>query len=267
MCIQHLARIWVQQGAAQLALESWRAPQGGPPAVMSSGDAPSSAPSAMWVVKEAFSSTIAFFKAERNFKMRWLHDDGFVGYSQMSSEKSVKVVRHRKYNKNRDYFVNMHQDSGTPKGTSLHRFNYYPEPTRGRESSTGFAAHRDLTTLTLLFSNDSEGFQICDPSGQWVDVPFVPGTILLLAGEFLHFYSNKRFIPVMHKVVVPSENHPGYRPRCSLIYFEYADDDTPMWPPGDDPASPDSPAPPSVKELLEKRLFKARVEGAKYTSS
>ncbi|KAG0726488.1 hypothetical protein GWK47_036433 [Chionoecetes opilio] len=217
MCIQHLARIWVQQGAAQLALESWRAPQGGPPAVMSSGDAPSSAPSAMWVVKEAFSSTIAFFKAERNFKMRWLHDDGFVGYSQMSSENGgrheVKLTR------------------------------------------------RFVIAATLCHP------QICDPSGQWVDVPFVPGTILLLAGEFLHFYSNKRFIPVMHKVVVPSENHPGYRPRCSLIYFEYADDDTPMWPPGDDPASPDSPAPPSVKELLEKRLFKARVEGAKYTSS
>ncbi|KAG0726988.1 hypothetical protein GWK47_035552 [Chionoecetes opilio] len=105
--------------------------------------------------------------------------------------------------------------------------------------------------------------QICDPSGQWVDVPFVPGTILLLAGEFLHFYSNKRFIPVMHKVVVPSENHPGYRPRCSLIYFEHADNDTPMWPPGDDP---DSPAPPSVKEHIEKLFLKARAEGAKYTS-
>ncbi|KAG0726987.1 hypothetical protein GWK47_035552 [Chionoecetes opilio] len=39
-------------------------------------------------VKEAFSSAIAFFKAERDFKMRWVvPDEGNVGYIAMSSEK------------------------------------------------------------------------------------------------------------------------------------------------------------------------------------
>lgn len=35
--------------------------------------------------------------------------------------------------------------------------------------------------------------QVLDSSGRWMDVPVVPGTVLLLVGEFLNFYSNKRF--------------------------------------------------------------------------
>ncbi|MPC16109.1 hypothetical protein E2C01_008924 [Portunus trituberculatus] len=78
-----------------------------------------------------------------------------------------------------------------------------------------------------------------------MDVPYVPGTILLLAGEFLHFHSYKRFKAPMHRVVVPSEHQPGKPHRCSLVRFEQPDLHQPMWPASEDPTIP---APLSVKD-------------------
>ncbi|KAG0711987.1 hypothetical protein GWK47_019417 [Chionoecetes opilio] len=66
----------------------------------------------------------------------------------------------------------------------------------------------------------------------------------------------------MHKVVVPMRTIQD-SPRCSLIYFEHADDDTPMWPPGDDP---DSPAPPSVKEHIDQAADEAAREATRTSS-
>lgn len=164
-------------------------------------------------------------------------------------------------NKERDYFVNMHQDSGTKKSMGGYRLNYYHMVTDGQEDATGFSAHSDLTTMSFLFSNDSEGFQVCDAAGQWIDVPFVPGTILVLVGEFLHLHSNKRFIPPLHRVVLPSDQHSGRPPRRTLVYFELADGHHPWWPHSDNPASP---APPSVKDYVDKRIGRAKEDGAKY---
>lgn len=158
--------------------------------------------------------------------------------------------------KPRDYFAKMHAE-----GTDVvYRFNYYPGCTSG-EGVVGMGAHIDYTTFTLLFSNGGGGFQVRDPSGQWVDLPNVPGTVLLMGGEFLTFYSNKRFKAPEHRVLLPSDEQQGRSSRLSLIFFLHADGHTPMWPPSDDPATP---PPPSVKEYLEKLTGKARAAGYKY---
>ena len=60
----------------------------------------------------------------------------------------------------------MHQDSGTDKSLTAYRFNYYPLAANGRENTTGFGAHTDFTTISFLFSNDSEGFQVSEQSSQ-----------------------------------------------------------------------------------------------------
>ncbi|KAK8398834.1 hypothetical protein O3P69_004138 [Scylla paramamosain] len=62
--------------------------------------------------------------------------------------------------KNRDYFVNMHQDSGTKNSLSSYRLNYYPLASGDQEDVVGFGAHTDYTTITLLFSNNSKGLQV-----------------------------------------------------------------------------------------------------------
>ncbi|KAK8398836.1 hypothetical protein O3P69_004140 [Scylla paramamosain] len=162
--------------------------------------------------------------------------------------------------KNRDYFVNMHQDSGTKNSLSTYRLNYYPLASGDQEEVVGFGAHADYTTITLLFSNDSKGLQVRDSAGQWVDVAYVPGTILLLAGEFLHFHSYKRFKAPMHRVVVPSEYQPGRLHRVTCGFFDHPDSHQPMWPPSEDPTSP---APPNVKDYLLAIMRRAVDIGAK----
>ncbi|KAK8398820.1 hypothetical protein O3P69_004130 [Scylla paramamosain] len=156
--------------------------------------------------------------------------------------------------KNRDHFVNMHLDSGTKNSLSTYRLNYYPLASGGREDTTGFGAHVDYSTITLIYSNDSEGLQVRDSAGRWIDVKCVPGTIILLAGEFLHFHSYKRFRPAMHRVVLPSEHQPRRPHRCTLIWFEHADSHQPMWPTSEDPTQP---APPGVKDFLMEKTTTA----------
>ncbi|XP_045131977.1 2-oxoglutarate-dependent dioxygenase 33-like [Portunus trituberculatus] len=162
--------------------------------------------------------------------------------------------------KNRDHFVNMHLESGTKNSCSIYRLNYYPLTSDGREDVTGFGAHIDFTTLSFIYNNGSKGLQIRDSAGQWIDVPYVPGTILLLAGEFLHFHSNKKFTLAMHRVVLPSKVQPGQPPRCTLIWFEHADSHQPMWPPSEDP---NQPAPPGVKDYLLEKINAAYKSGSR----
>lgn len=257
------------------------------------------------MIKEAFSSAVAFFKLEKTVKTRWAPVE-LLGYIDVNSEKfsdehhelhesflftpgsyglckdedppfltsvtpifplihaisrRVMITLAHSLSKDRDYFVDMHQYSGTNKGFSTYRLNYYPLVANGRENSTGFGAHIDFTTITFLFSNDSEGFQVCDSAGQWQDVPFVPGTILVIAGEFLHFYSNKRFKPPLHRVVLPNDHQPGRPPRNTLVFFEHADGHHPMWPPSNDPGSP---TPPSVKEYVNGKLYEVLEDAAKH---
>lgn len=45
---------------------------------------------------------------------------------------------------------------------SVYRFNYYPTSSNGQQNKIGFGAHRDITTITFLFSNDSDGFQVSE---------------------------------------------------------------------------------------------------------
>ena len=49
--------------------------------------------------------------------------------------------------------------------------------------------------VDIVIGATVHSWQVCDSAGQWIDVPYIPGTILLLAGEFLHFHSNKKFKP------------------------------------------------------------------------
>ena len=58
----------------------------------------------------------------------------------------------------------MHQESDTKEGKSCYRLNYYPVAASGREDAVGFGAHTDYTTITFLFSNASEGFQVSEES-------------------------------------------------------------------------------------------------------
>lgn len=80
----------------------------------------------------------------------------------------------------------------------------------------GLPEHTDSTLLTIIHqTNTSHGLQVYreDPS-IWVNVPPLPGTLIINVGDVLHVLSNGRFRPALHRAVVDGPNH-----RVSIVYL------------------------------------------------
>lgn len=85
---------------------------------------------------------------------------------------------------------------------------YYPVSTIGDESEQrfGVAPHTDFGMLTLLLQDDNGGLQVRDKSGEWIEAPPIPGTIVCNIGDLLQRWSNDRFVSTLHRVINRSGN-------------------------------------------------------------
>ncbi|KAF8661143.1 hypothetical protein HU200_057252 [Digitaria exilis] len=104
--------------------------------------------------------------------------------------------------------------------------NYYP-PCPEPELTMGCSAHSDPSFLTVLLrdahdeSPEAGGLQARLAGGEgWVDVPVVPGALLVNVGDLLHLVSNGRFRSVEHRVVA---NRSRDKARVSVACFCNAD--------------------------------------------
>ncbi|KAG4952535.1 hypothetical protein AAZX31_16G174400 [Glycine max] len=97
------------------------------------------------------------------------------------------------------------------KGHSI-LFHYYPscpEP----ELTMGTTRHSDPDFLTILLQDHIGGLQVLSHNG-WVDVPPVPGALVVNIGDLLQLISNDKFKSVEHRVLA---NRIG--PRVSVACF------------------------------------------------
>ncbi|MBM3785501.1 MAG: isopenicillin N synthase family oxygenase [Acidobacteria bacterium] len=92
---------------------------------------------------------------------------------------------------------------------------HYLEPPAGRTSRSGVAPHVDFSWLTLILQDETGGLETRTPEGVWMDVPPVPGTLVLHIGEVLQLVSRGRYPATPHRVV----NRPGSGSRVSLPFF------------------------------------------------
>nr|XP_053654427.1 uncharacterized protein LOC128703655 [Cherax quadricarinatus] len=90
----------------------------------------------------------------------------------------------------------MHQEVGTENSVPCLRVNHYPPvlSTLPEGTTTCFSAHTDYTTFTFIFQDNMGGLQVCDQDGKWLDAEPIPGTILILAGDFLKCYSDNKVV-------------------------------------------------------------------------
>ncbi len=96
------------------------------------------------------------------------------------------------------------------------RNQHYPAvggPDIHQENQFGIAPHSDHGFVTLLPVTDEPGLQIRSPSGNWLPANMVEGALIVNTGEFLHRWSNGRFIATPHRVVPPK------RDRYSIAFF------------------------------------------------
>lgn len=92
---------------------------------------------------------------------------------------------------------------------------YPPHPRDANEDTFGLAAHTDFGCITLLWQDENGGLQVKErQSGEWIEAPPIPGTLVINVGDLLGRWSNDRFASTPHRVI----NRSG-RERLSIATF------------------------------------------------
>lgn len=103
---------------------------------------------------------------------------------------------------------------------SLTKMIHYPPTPSG---GAGVNAHHDTGFITLLAPGPTPGLQVRNPTGDWIDVPAVPGTFVVNLGEMLQAMTGNYFVATPHRVITTSE-------RLSAAYFHGPSLDTELTP-------------------------------------
>ena len=93
------------------------------------------------------------------------------------------------------------------------RLTHYP-PVTAEPNQFGIAPHTDANFMTFLAQSDVPGLQVRTPDGEWVDVPYVPGSFAVNSGDMMQRWTNHRFKSAPHRALPPVD-----RPRYAIPYF------------------------------------------------
>ncbi|CAN1312051.1 1-aminocyclopropane-1-carboxylate oxidase homolog 1 [Linum perenne] len=91
-------------------------------------------------------------------------------------------------------------------------YHYYP-PCPQPELALGCVHHTDIDFLTVILQDQVGGLQVLRPNS-WIDVPYVPGALVVNIGDMLQLISNDKFISALHRVRAKNAG-----PRISIATF------------------------------------------------
>ncbi|CAN1311968.1 1-aminocyclopropane-1-carboxylate oxidase homolog 1 [Linum perenne] len=91
-------------------------------------------------------------------------------------------------------------------------YHYYP-PCPQPELALGCVHHTDIDFLTVILQDEVGGLQVLHHNS-WIDVPYVPGAMVVNIGDMLQLISNDKFISVLHRVRAKNVG-----PRISIATF------------------------------------------------
>jgi isopenicillin N synthase-like dioxygenase len=93
------------------------------------------------------------------------------------------------------------------------RLTHYP-PVTAEPNQFGIAPHTDANFLTFLAQSEVPGLQVRMPSGDWLDVPYVPGSYAVNTGDMMVRWTNGRFKSTPHRALPPVGRH-----RYAIPFF------------------------------------------------
>lgn len=104
---------------------------------------------------------------------------------------------------------------------SFLRYVNYPPPSEAAlPGQLRAGAHTDYGSLTFVEVEDAPGgLQVLGPDDEWIDVPVVPGGLVVNLGDLLQRWTNDRWRSTMHRVTVPDEDRWSDSGRLSIVYF------------------------------------------------
>jgi isopenicillin N synthase-like dioxygenase len=82
------------------------------------------------------------------------------------------------------------------------RLSHYP-PVEAATNQFGIAPHTDANFMTFLAQTDVPGLQLRLPSGEWLDVPYVPDSYAVNSGDMMYRWTNGRFKSTPHRALPP----------------------------------------------------------------
>ena len=119
------------------------------------------------------------------------------------------------------------------------RLSHYP-PVRAEANQFGIAPHTDANFLTFLAQSEIPGLQVRMPSGNWLDVPFIPGSFAVNAGDMMKRWTNGRFKSTPHRALPPTEGDryaipfflgPNFDTEIACLPTCTSASNPPQWPP------------------------------------
>ena len=82
------------------------------------------------------------------------------------------------------------------------RLSHYP-PVAAEPNQFGIAPHTDSNFMTFLAQTEVPGLQVRMPGGDWLDVPYIPGSFAVNSGDMLRRWSNACFKSTPHRALPP----------------------------------------------------------------
>lgn len=120
-------------------------------------------------------------------------------------------------------FVREHQRIGEEGNSTTLRSLFYPplNPDQAKLGQLRCGEHSDYGSITLLFQS-SPGIQVQTISGQFMEVPLVPGAVLVNIADLMQRWTSDTFISAVHRVLLPPAGDTSE--RQSLAFFMQPDD-------------------------------------------
>ena len=107
--------------------------------------------------------------------------------------------------------------------------NYPAQTTTPLPGQLRAGAHSDYGSLTILAAEDKPGgLQVCNATGDWVDVPIIPGCFIVNLGDLMARWTNDAWVSTLHRVVNPPEGAGPESRRMSLVFFHNPNYDAPV---------------------------------------
>lgn len=107
--------------------------------------------------------------------------------------------------------------------------NYPAQETAPKPGQLRAGAHSDYGSLTILRTEDQPGgLQVADGQGGWLDVPILPGCLIVNIGDLMQRWTNDTWVSTLHRVVNPPRPQAMTSRRQSLVFFHNPNYDAPI---------------------------------------
>lgn len=109
--------------------------------------------------------------------------------------------------------------------TTLRVMSYPPQDLEPLPGQLRGGAHTDWGSLTILNTTEAPvGLQVFHRQQGWIDVPALPGTLIVNIGDLMAQWTNDRWVSTLHRVANPPREL-AHTTRQSLIFFHQPNHD------------------------------------------